>query len=660
MAVSGTSSSNSTASIDVTSIVSQLMVSENKPLVALKDKITSKNLLISDLGTIKSKVASFQTALKSLQTPGDLAASVATSSDESVVTITSSTGAINGQHNIVVNKVAQPAKITFNGFDSATANAGLSEGGSFSITIGTTTHTYEPAEDVTMADTTIQDLSDWANALGVSVRANIVKTSGNNYALMIQGTEPGSDHAITYSNTPASTIETSLDKPITGTGADPSEDLAGFVAGDIFTLDFDGGEAAGGKTYTNSSFTNSTTIGDVKAWIDIVSTSSIDESNELVLSNGATYSIIPSAGPVRTTITGNPSDLAGFTEGDIFTLDLNDGSAPLITDTFTSLTTIDDVRSWVASQLPVSSINGSKELVLTDADATYTHAIFGLGSPLKRPVVVSAQDAAFTLDGIDYTRTSNTVTDVLSGITINLIKSDTTSQSISVSKGADKTPEVIQGLVDSYNDLVATAKKLSAKSSPSSTASTDGSLANSPTALSFLSQIKAMLVGDIHYSLAGTDGTLSLGDLGFEMQFDGTVKFNQTTLNGTKNASAILASGIQVGYATYVERDPDTGEIVSKVTTDVTLDSYLNSLLKATKSDDGAIAGAFDRMIANERSSLSEMNKKQTSLQIRLDEKQKSLYSQYSALNALLFKLSNTSNSLTNALSGLTNGQNNN
>ena len=67
MAVSGTSSSNSTASIDVTSIVSQLMVSENKPLVALKDKITSKSLMISDLGTLKSKVASFQTALKSLQ-----------------------------------------------------------------------------------------------------------------------------------------------------------------------------------------------------------------------------------------------------------------------------------------------------------------------------------------------------------------------------------------------------------------------------------------------------------------------------------------------------------------------------------------------------------------------------------------------------------------
>jgi flagellar hook-associated protein 2 len=403
----------------------------------------------------------------------------------------------------------------------------------------------------------------------------------------------------------------------------------------------------------------------VKAWIDLVSSSSINEAKQLVLNNGATYSSNQSGVEINTPITGetgSPSDLAGFQDGDTFKFTTSGGIE--FETIVNSSTTIGDLQLWISETLPASTIESTLDnehtLVLNDENASYSHSVLGLGSPLKRPIVIAAQDAAFTLDGIDYTRTSNTVTDALSGITINLIKSDTTSQSISVNKGADKTPQVIQGLVDSYNDLVATAKKLSAKSSPSSTASTDGSLANSPTALSFLSQIKAMLVGDIHYSLAGTDGTLSLGDLGFEMQFDGTVKFNQTTLNGTKNASAILASGIQVGYATYVERDPDTGEIVSKVTTDVTLDSYLNSLLKATKSDEGAIAGAFDRMIANERSSLSEMNKKQTSLQIRLDEKQKSLYSQYSALNALLFKLSNTSNSLTNALSGLTNGQNNN
>jgi flagellar hook-associated protein 2 len=433
---------------------------------------------------------------------------VASSTDESVVKISSSTDAIKGQHDITVNQVAKPAQITFDQFASGTENAGLAVGDTFSITIGSRQYTYPPAGEAP-EDATIVDLKNWINGLGDNLNASIVSTTGSNYALKIQGTEPGSDNAITYTHT----------------------------------------------------------------------------------------------------------SLAG--------------------------------------------------------------SVDGLGIPVIAPSVVLAQDAAFTLDGQTYERKTNTITDVLSGVTINLMKADVGhAKSISVDKAGDTAPKVMQALVDAFNDLVLTAKKLSAKSSPSSTSSSDGSLANSPTALSFLKQIKTMLAGDIQYNLAGTAGTINMGDLGFEMQFDGTAKFNATTFNSTlsakdpdtgiitaKNKSAILTSGIKVGYATYVTRDPMTGEEISKDTTDVTLDSYLTSLLKtATVTNNGVteiVAGAFDRQIENEKSSLTEMTKKQVALQQRLDEKQKSYYSQYSALNALLFKLSNTSNSLTNALSGLTNGQNN-
>ena len=172
-----------------------------------------------------------------------------------------------------------------------------------------------------------------------------------------------------------------------------------------------------------------------------------------------------------------------------------------------------------------------------------------------------------------------------------------------------------------------------------------------------------MMAGDIHYTLGGSSSNISLGELGFEMQFDGTAKFNATTFNAVSNASAILASGIKVGYQTYVVRDPVTGAEISKNTTDVTLDTYLTSLLKATTSTTQAgtqiLAGAFDEMIKNEQRNINEMNKKEVALQLVLDQKQTSYTTQYSALNALLFQLSNTSNSLTSALSGLTNGQNN-
>jgi flagellar capping protein FliD len=49
------------------------------------------------------------------------------------------------------------------------------------------------------------------------------------------------------------------------------------------------------------------------------------------------------------------------------------------------------------------------------------------------------------------------------------------------------------------------------------------------------------------------------------------------------------------------------------------------------------------------------MQKRQAQLQTRLDLIQRNYFSQYSNLNSLLFQLSSTSNSLSSALTALTN-----
>jgi flagellar hook-associated protein 2 len=71
MAVSSTSGSSNSgvATIDVASVVDQLMKVENKPLDVLNGRIDQQKLVISDLGAIKSKISLFQDALKSFQNP---------------------------------------------------------------------------------------------------------------------------------------------------------------------------------------------------------------------------------------------------------------------------------------------------------------------------------------------------------------------------------------------------------------------------------------------------------------------------------------------------------------------------------------------------------------------------------------------------------------
>jgi len=463
--------SSSTAAIDVAGMVEGLMALENRPLITLQSKITRQNLLISDLGQLKSKVAAFQTALQAVENPDSYSAAVASSSNESAVTVSSSTGALIGSHQISVTQLAKPAQFIFSGFtggDASLIEVGFSDNIStsytFDLTVGGTTRSLSVD-----SDTTLEDLSTGINGLGLDVAASVTQTISGQYALIIQGTQSGLDNEITFS-------------------------------------------VSGG----------------------------------------------------------------------------ND---------------------------PISSA-----AVLEDTSAT------AYGN--------QAQDAEFTFNGLDFTRTTNNISDVLSGTTFNLVS--TGSATITLATGPDNGQEVIKAFITAFNDLTATSKKLTQKGDSATTA---GSLAGSPGALFFINQIKSMLSTGITYEdSSGSSSALDLYELGVDVKSDGTLEFNAVNYASTENIATILASGINIGSTSFSDAD--------------NLDAFLTSQIQS--------GGDLSESISNEQDTLYEMSEKEIALQMRLDSKEKSYISQYSSLNALLFKLNNTSSALTSALAGLVDGQNNN
>jgi flagellar hook-associated protein 2 len=459
-----TSISSSTTAIDVAGMVAGLMSVEKKPLITLQSKITNQNTLISDLGQIKSKVATLQTALQAVENPLSYSAASASSSNESAVTVSSTTGAMIGSHEIVVSQLAKPAQYIFakTSYTTSDALAGFTAG-TFNLTVGGET---EPL--AVTSSTTIEDLSTWINGLGLDVAASITQTISGKYALMIQGTQSGAANDVTFGN-----------------ANDP-------------------------------------------------------------ISSGASTAARLAAG-----ISGN-----------------------------------------------------------------------------------QAQDALFTLNGVSFTRTTNNISDVLSSTTFNLVS--TGSATITLAAGSDKGQEVIQAFITAFNDLASTSKKLTQKGSSSTDA---GSLAGSPGALSFINQIKTMLLTGVSYESAGVSSTLDLYELGIDIKSDGSLQFNAENYAATSNIASILASGVNIGTTTFTDSTNN-------------LDAFLTSQIEA--------GGDLSESISNEQDTLSQMSEKEIALQLRLDTKEKSYISQYSSLNALLFKLNNTSSALTSALDGLVSGQNNN
>jgi flagellar capping protein FliD len=84
-----------------------------------------------------------------------------------------------------------------------------------------------------------------------------------------------------------------------------------------------------------------------------------------------------------------------------------------------------------------------------------------------------------------------------------------------------------------------------------------------------------------------------------------------------------------------------------------------NTLLSFVTSA-ASFNGPLSKQIEAQNNSVIELRNRQDELETRLNAIQNNYINQYSALNALLFQLSSTSNSLTIALDALTNNNNNN
>jgi len=166
-------------------------------------------------------------------------------------------------------------------------------------------------------------------------------------------------------------------------------------------------------------------------------------------------------------------------------------------------------------------------------------ASVGTGKNLTQ--MQEAKNAILDVDGIAVVKASNSITDVIEGVTLNLL---TTSNSLSVNLGVatnqDKIKESVTAFVDGYNKLSDTLRSLTKYDE---TGKASGALLGDATARSVINQIKSVMTKTI-----GTGGTInSLSQIGVSFQRDGKL-----ALDATKLATAVTSnfSDISTLFAT--------------------------------------------------------------------------------------------------------------
>jgi flagellar hook-associated protein 2 len=196
--------------------------------------------------------------------------------------------------------------------------------------------------------------------------------------------------------------------------------------------------------------------------------------------------------------------------------------------------------------------SNSMQITVADSDGNNTDssglsqlaydptAAVGSGQNLSQ--TQAAQDATLSIDGIAVTKPSNTITDAIQGVTLNLTKAaPSTPTTLTVASDSSGITTALNNFVSAYNSLNTTMAGLTAYDASTNTA---GLLLGDPTAGALEDRIQSVL------AQALPSGTLTtLEQVGLGVNSDGSLSLDTSTLNAAvaANPNAIVPLFAAVG-----------------------------------------------------------------------------------------------------------------
>jgi flagellar hook-associated protein 2 len=140
--------------------------------------------------------------------------------------------------------------------------------------------------------------------------------------------------------------------------------------------------------------------------------------------------------------------------------------------------------------------------------------------------ISAAQDAQLTIDGIAITKPSNTISDTLTGVTLNLLKTNAGAPTtLTVSRDTSSVTTAVNGFVKAFNDISQTLRDASAYNATTKTAAI---LNGESTVRTMQTQVASILSAPV---AGGASVYSRLSDIGVSLQKDGTLSVDSTKLN---------------------------------------------------------------------------------------------------------------------------------
>ena len=567
------------SNLDVNGLVEKLMQVERQPSLKLKQKEVNGQAKISAYATLLSSVSSLNSVVSGLKDVS--AGKSASSSDTSFFSATSDSSAVSGAHTINIYNIATAQSIystTFAAETSEVADLTTYTTQKLRIKLGSTTN------DVTInsSNNTLSGIRDAINDADAGVTASIINSG---YVI------DSSSKAIRFTEG-ATTYTATLTEGTYTADALASEVKRAIEAANgsnTYTVSYD---TATKKFSITSNSANSDSL-DI-LWEDAITTAegilgfTAADHSEITAGNSTTSD--SAVGSYRLILT---SDSTGISNRIIVQVDEdNDG-------TFEE--SGDEQDTTGLSNLSFNPTYNS--------DGTVSG---GIANMTQSQVAV---DAKLKVDNLEITRSGNTISDAITGVTITLLKGDTSTYSsasgnktLTISDDMSSITGKVASFVSAYNTSMTNLKNLKGGQSQKGVLSGDSTVTTLAALLRSVSITK--------YRDSATDNTLAY--LGLTHDKNGVMTFDSSKLNSALTANSSVVTSLLDEMSTSME---------------ASLQGYISTIIPARKE--------------GYQKSVKSIQKSEEDLDRRLQMTEAALRKKFTALDSLLSKLQGTNNYLT-------------
>lgn len=599
--------------VDLQSIVTQLMSAERAPEAKMNSLRLAALSTQSAWSAVSNQMTALKTAATALATSSSVGASTATSSDVTTITATAGLGARLGTVAVTVQRLATAQQqvsgpVTGSllvGTGQAVVSAGLSVVGATRLSADATTSAGNHVLRVTTA-------SGAATATATSAPPLSFGPGSDNLTATLAD---GTTSSVTLgSYATADDLVAALSTALAGTAT------VSLVAGHLQLQSRDQGSAAtltlGGGALARLGLASGTTSGlDALLSVDGGPEQRVAHlDGPTVVDLGAGLSMAAAGHLGAGTVTSSVvRTTASTTLADLSTA-LGAAGGPSTSSLF------DTGDGTAASSRFVLGAAATGQAGALTVEASGIDVL----SPSQLTTVVAAQDARLLVAGQVVTRSSNTITDLLPGVTLGLVKETAAGgapTTVGIARDSDAVASKVKALVDAVNGLVAgikTQTAYNAATKGSGPLSGDGSARSIPASL-------LELTG----SASGAGATKILSQLGVQTTRDGTLSFDSAKL------------------ATQLRTDPDgVGSLVASFATS------LKDYATASLGNQGIVTTGAS-------SAGAEIKRRQEQIdafETRMSTLQTSYSAKFAALDAMLGKLKTQQSRLASQISGLPTG----